>query len=74
LQILFHKVVALPPVHYSVTVRIVQGVIASVCDGEVIAPQYTFAGWNFTAVSNFPPNSLGVVPPLQIRPATWSEV
>lgn len=75
LQVLFHKV-GLSPVVYSINVRLREFVpnVTSVVDGEVAAPQYTFGGWILQHCSNFPPFSLGVVPPLTIRAATWSEV
>lgn len=75
LRVLLHRVNDFP-CRYSITASLeeVGPVVTSEVYGEVSSPQYAFSGWTFTFASNFPPFSLGVVPPLQIRAATWSEV
>lgn len=75
LQVLLHKVGVFPVV-YSIVIRLREfgPVVTSVIDGTVASPQYAFGGWTLLHCSNFPPFSLGVVPPIAIRPATWSEV
>jgi hypothetical protein len=75
LSVLFHRVAVFPK-EYSVIVRIAEHgpMVASLITGSVMSPQRSFAGWQLSYASNFPPYSLGVVPPIVIRPASWSEV
>lgn len=75
LQVRFHKV-ADDPKRYSIVVRFLGPLQPTiVANGEFGSPQYSFpAEWGFFFVSTFPPWSLGGLPPLQIRAATWSEV
>lgn len=73
--VLFHKT-ATHPKRYSGSVRVeeVGPSVASLASGELVGPQYVFAGPLMTLVTTSPPYSLGLVPPVVIRPATWSEI
>jgi hypothetical protein len=75
LRVIFHQTVVQPK-EYGIFVQLIEfvPVVTSVIGGRVLSPQYTFGGWSLETCSNFPPYSLGVVPPLSMRPATWSEV
>ncbi len=74
-QLLIHKT-GLSPKQYTWGVRIQETgqANASLAFGEMVGPNYVFTDPAWVGVNHFPPFSLGIIPPIRIRPATWSEV
>lgn len=74
-DVLIHKTGINPTVYsWGIRVQEIGIAVSSQTYGFMAGPQYVFANPVWAAVSTFPPYSLGIIPPIVIRPATWSEV